>query len=97
LLFLYLGTNISYSQNNFENDGTITLEWSGSDADEDPLSYIIEMDTTDGLQGTIVVESTTDSQATVNVDTDTIYYWRIITSDGVNSSTSIVYSFRTLN
>ena len=78
-------------------DGAITLEWSGSDADEDPLSYIIEMDTTDGLQETIVVESTTDTQATVNVDTDTIYYWRIITSDGVNSATSIVYSFRVIN
>jgi len=75
-------------------DGAITLEWSGSDADGDTLSYIIEMDTTDGLQETIVVESTTDTQATVNVETDIIYYWRIITSDGVNSSTSIVYSFR---
>jgi len=78
-------------------DGAITLEWSGSDADGDTLSYIIEMDTTDGLQETIVVESTTDTQATVNVDTDTIYYWRIITSDGVNSATSIVYSFRVIN
>jgi hypothetical protein len=78
-------------------DGAITLEWSGSDADGDALSYIIEMDTTDGLQETIVVESTTDTQATVNVDTDTIYYWRIITSDGVNSATSIVYSFRVIN
>src|SRR5210317_1676418 len=78
-------------------DGAITLEWSGSDADGDTLSYIIEMDTTDGLQETIVVESTNDTQATVNVDTDTIYYWRIITSDGVNSATSIVYSFRATN
>ena len=76
-------------------DGAINLEWSGSDADGDPLSYIIEMDTTDGLQETIVVENSSDTQATINVDTDTIYYWRIITSDGVNSSTSIVYSFRT--
>jgi hypothetical protein len=74
-------------------DGAITLEWSGSDADGDALSYTIEMDTTDGLQGTIVAESTTETQATVNVETNTIYYWRIITSDGVNSATSIVYSF----
>jgi hypothetical protein len=77
-------------------DGAITLAWSGSDADGDALSYTIEMDTTDGLQGTVVAENTTETQATVNVDTGTIYYWRIITSDGVNSATSIVYSFRTL-
>ena len=77
-------------------DGAITLAWSGSDADGDALSYTIEMDTTDGLQGTIVAENTTETQATVNVETNTIYYWRIITSDGVNSSTSIVYSFRVI-
>jgi len=76
-------------------EGKVTLVWSGSDADQDSLSYTIELDTTDGLQGTKVIENTTDTSVEVSVAADTIYYWRIITSDGVNTSTSIVYSFRT--
>ncbi|NVJ72333.1 MAG: hypothetical protein HWD80_03460, partial [Flavobacteriaceae bacterium] len=77
-------------------DGAITLAWSGSDADGDALSYTIEMDTTDGLQGTVVAENTTETSVSVTVTADTIYYWRIITSDGFNSATSIVYSFRVI-
>ena len=75
-------------------EGKVTLAWSGSDADQDSLSYTIELDTTDGLQETKIVENTTDISVEVSVSADTIYYWRIITSDGVNTSTSIVYSFR---
>jgi hypothetical protein len=31
----------------------------------------------------------------VAVTANTIYYWRVLTSDGVNTSTSVVYSFKT--
>jgi len=31
----------------------------------------------------------------VELDGDTVYYWRVKTSDGDNASYSIIYSFKT--
>jgi len=73
----------------------ITLSWSGVDPDQEPLTYTIELDTIDGLQGIAVIENTADTSTQLSLEADTIYYWRIISSDGTNSSTSIVYSFKT--
>ena len=77
--------------------GKVTIEWSGSDADDDTLTYTLEMDTTDGIQGTVIAEDITASSVEVSVEADTVYYWRVISSDGQNTSTSIVYTFRTTN
>jgi hypothetical protein len=75
--------------------GKVTVEWSGSDADDDSLTYTLEMDTTDGIQGTVIAEDISASSVEVSVEADTVYYWRVISSDGQNTSTSIVYTFRT--
>jgi hypothetical protein len=77
--------------------GKVTVEWSGSDADDDTLTYTLEMDTTDGIQGTVIAEDISASSVEVSVEADTVYYWRVISSDGQNTSTSIVYTFRTTN
>ena len=77
--------------------GKVTIEWSGSDADDDTLTYTLEMDTTDGIQGTVIAEDISASSVEVSVEADTVYYWRVISSDGQNTSTSIVYTFRTTN
>ena len=37
----------------------------------------------------------TAKTADVSLDAETLYYWRVKTSDGTNSSFSMVYSFRT--
>lgn len=77
--------------------GKVTIEWSGSDADDDTLTYTLEMDTTDGIQGTVIADDISASSVEVSVEADTVYYWRVISSDGQNTSTSIVYTFRTTN
>jgi len=75
--------------------GKVTIEWSGSDADNDSLTYTLEMDTIDGIQGTVIAEDISASSMELSVEADTVYYWRVISSDGQNTSTSIVYTFRT--
>ena len=79
------------------SDGKITFTWVGSDPDQgDELKYTLYVDKTDGKQSpasnlTDIAEKTVD----VALDAGTLYYWRVKTSDGTNSSFSIVYSFRT--
>ena len=79
------------------SDGKVTFTWEGSDPDQgDELKYTLYVDKTDGKQSpasnlTDIAEKTVD----VALDAGTLYYWRVKTSDGTNSSFSIVYSFRT--
>ena len=86
------GSTISRS-----SDGKITFTWEGSDPDQgDELKYTLYIDKTDGKQSP-ASDLTNISAKTVDValDAGTLYYWRVKTSDGNNSSFSIVYSFRT--
>lgn len=76
-------------------DGKVNIQWNGTDADQDTLTFTIEMDLIDGKQETKIVENTSDSSFEVTVELNKIYYWRVITSDGENTSTSMVFSFRT--
>jgi len=79
------------------SDGKVTFTWEGSDPDQgDELRYTLYVDKTDGKQSppsdlTNISAKTAD----VALDAGTLYYWRIKTSDGTNSSFSISYSFRT--
>jgi hypothetical protein len=74
---------------------TVTLEWEAADPDSDTLTYTLLIDTVDGRQ-----EATEDNQnlttntKEVSVETNTIYYWSVITSDGSISVNSDVFSFR---
>lgn len=79
------------------SDGKITFTWEGSDPDQgDELKYTLYIDKTDGKQSPSS-DLTNISAKTVEValDAGTLYYWRVKTNDGTNSSFSIVYSFRT--
>ena len=79
------------------SDGKITFTWEGSDPDQgDELKYTLYVDKTDGKQSPSS-DLTNISAKTVDValDAATLYYWRVKTSDGTNSSFSMVYSFRT--
>ena len=84
------GSTVTASENN-----TVTLEWEAADPDSDTLTYTLLIDTVDGRQ-----EATEDNQnlttntKEVSVETGTIYYWSIITSDGSISVNSDVFSFR---
>lgn len=76
-------------------DGLVTLQWTGEDPDEDELTYTVYIDTIDGLQdanGTIT--GLTEAETTYEVTSGTVYYWRVKSSDGQNSSFTQVYTFR---
>ncbi len=79
------------------SDGKVTFTWEGSDPDQgDELKYTLYVDKTDGKQSpSSDLTNISAKTADVALDADTLYYWRVKTSDGTNSSFSIVYSFRT--
>jgi len=79
-----------------DSDGKVKLTWEGSDPDtESGLKYTVYLDKTDGKQDPSDDHKDLDaSELTVSVDADTVYYWRVKTTDGTNVSYSIVYSFR---
>jgi len=80
-----------------DTDGKVKLTWEGSDPDTSSgLKYTIYLDKTDGKQDPSDDHKDLNaSELSLAVDADSIYYWRVKTTDGTNVSYSIVYSFRT--
>jgi hypothetical protein len=77
-------------------NGKLTLSWETSDVDGGTLTYTLYLDTVDGKQTPLDAnKNLTSKSKEVAVTANTIYYWRVLTSDGVNTSTSVVYSFKT--
>jgi len=77
-------------------NGKVTLSWETSDVEASPLTYTLFFDTVDGKQTPIDAnKNLTSKTKEVVVNPNTVYYWRVITSDGFNTSTSIVYTFKT--
>ena len=74
--------------------GTITLSWEAQDPDGDALVYSVYLDTVNGTQEEVATDIDTLSFE-VSVEKDQVYYWRVKSSDGQNSSFSQVYGFRT--
>ena len=80
-----------------DDNGKVTFNWDGSDPDTgDTLRYTLYVDSIDGEQ-TPPLEQSNLSVKTLKVklDSASIYYWRIETFDGSDSSYSFVYSFKT--
>ena len=79
-------------------EGKLTLSWTGSDPDAgSTLSYQVFVDTSLAKVNSLEskpIASTTNSTI-IPVLSNTVYYWRIKTSDGQNSSYTISYSFKT--
>ena len=60
------------------------------------MKYTLYVDKTDGKQSPASdLINISAKTADVALDAATLYYWRVKTSDGTNSSFSTVYSFRT--
>jgi hypothetical protein len=84
------GSSVTASENN-----TVTLEWEAADPDSDTLTYTLHIDTVDGRQeATEENTGLTANTKEVAVESGTIYYWSVTTSDGSISITSDVFSFR---
>lgn len=78
---------------NLASTNTVTLQWNGSDIDDDIVSYTILFDTV----ATPVIElgSVTDNFIDAAVSSGVTYYWQVITIDSQgNSSNSEIFSFR---
>lgn len=78
-------------------DGKVNISWKSTDVNGDPMTYTLYVDTVDGKQNSVVVENSSSASFNFTVIADTAYYWRVKTSDGLNSSTSMIYAFKTAN
>lgn len=80
-------------------DGTIlsetevTLSWSGNDEDDDDLVYSVYCDaSTDPT--TLIAEDLENTEVdVVNLSEDVAYYWKVIVSDGIDETKSVVWTF----
>ena len=77
--------------------GKVKFTWEGSDPDDgDTLKYTLYVDKIDGKQTPPSSQTDIDGETfEVELEAATTYYWRIKTSDGVNSSYSNVLTFNT--
>tara|TARA_R110000868_G_scaffold3593_7_gene22667 strand:- start:434 stop:1111 length:678 start_codon:yes stop_codon:yes gene_type:complete len=80
-----------------DGNNEIKLSWTGSDLDADIASYDIYFSTVNPPAN--LLDSTDDliEEFKVSVESNTIYYWQIVTKDEEgNTSNSGVYSFKVL-
>jgi hypothetical protein len=73
--------------------GTLSLEWNGSDIDNDITEFEVLFGT-DVIPST-VIGTTTDQSIEVNVVAGNTYYWRVISRDSEgNTSQSEIFEFK---
>ena len=76
-------------------EGKLELSWEAEDPDGDSLTYSLEVSPLEDLSSPITVSGLTEPKGEVELVSGVIYYWRVTTSDGKNSTQSIIYTFRT--
>lgn len=76
--------------------GIFEMQWSGTDPDGDDLTYTLYVDKIDGKQTTPEeLNNISDTSKQVQLDSNTIYYWRVNSHDSNGNSTySQIRSFR---
>ncbi len=74
---------------------TVSLEWTGSDIDNDIEDYKVYLSTS--TPPTDLQATTTDtSLSNITLAADTVHYWRVVTTDTEgNNSQSPIFEFRT--
>ena len=76
--------------------GATTFTWEASDLDGDALTYTLYVDTVDGKQTPPASQQNLSAtSATVTLESAKVYYYRVEASDGQNTASSIIRSFRT--
>ena len=74
---------------------SVTLQWSGSDVDDDIIGYDVYFGTSSSPE--LNISDLTVNQLSVSVVPGNIYYWEIVTKDAEgNSSESGLYQFNIL-
>jgi len=78
-----------------DSNGSVTLRWEGNDLDQDIIGYDLYLGSN---IGSLVLEQDglSVNQALLNLDSNTKYFWQIVTYDSENnSSSSLVFNFQT--
>lgn len=77
------------------NAGTVSLQWTGSDIDNDIVDYDVYLGTVNNPE--LFESNVAANQLNVSVTKETIYFWKIITRDSAgNTSESATFQFRVL-
>lgn len=71
----------------------IVLKWQTEDLDQDELYYDIYFGT--NSQPSLIAEKHNSNSYEVTLEPNTLYYWRITSSDGISSSIGDLWKFRT--
>jgi hypothetical protein len=88
----YPATVISPALGSEVSEGTVSLEWSGSDLDNDIASYEVYMDQVN--PPTTMAGTSSTNKLDVSVSKDIQYFWQVISIDAIgNKSTSEVFNF----
>ncbi|GAA4320351.1 hypothetical protein GCM10023115_47280 [Pontixanthobacter gangjinensis] len=79
------------------DNGKITLDWEEvQDPDGDAVTYTLYADDVDGLQEPASEwQNLTQTSMDISVNSNTVYYWRVVSSDGTSSASSSIYTFKT--
>lgn len=73
--------------------GTVSLQWNGSDVDNDIASYTVLFDTVE--IPILPAGNTTTNSMNVEVESGKVYYWKVISTDANgNSSDSEIFQFK---
>ncbi|MEW4922983.1 hypothetical protein [Algibacter sp. 2305UL17-15] len=77
------------------NGPNVTLQWTGSDVDDDIVGYDVYLGTSNNPD--VHTSNVTASELSVSVTSGAIYYWKVVTKDAVgNTSESGIFQFRVL-
>ena len=77
------------------NSSSVTLQWTGSDVDNDIAGYDIYLATTNDPD--IYASDVTTNELQVSVSSGEIYYWKVVTKDEAgNTSETNIFQFRVL-
>ena len=73
-----------------------TLSWTGGDAEGDPVTYDVYLDTVNPPTTLVCNDVPTASCTPGTLALGTTYYWRVVASDGTATSTGPVWRFTTV-
>jgi len=75
----------------------VLLEWTGADVDNDIEAFEVFLSTTNPPTTSVGLTNATDMELSVSVESGTVYYWKVVTTDlEGNTSDSGVFDFRVL-
>jgi hypothetical protein len=82
--------------NNAKYQGTtLTLQWSCSDQDNDPLTYNVYLDSANPPTAKFGPATSADTAKLNGLQNDKKYFWQVVASDGKDSTKSDIHSFST--